>query len=136
MISSVRRPRGSLEAEVLAVLAAAPEPLTPAAVQRALDQGAELAYTTVTTVLVRLHDKGLVTRERAGRAYLYAAVSGPDSVEVRVAARRMRKLLDSGADRRGVLARFVAELPADDEAVLADLLAQAERAPGSAAAGG
>jgi predicted transcriptional regulator len=34
---------------------------------------AELAYTTVGTVLDRLLLKGLVTRERAGRGYVYAA---------------------------------------------------------------
>lgn len=34
-----------------------------------------IAYTTVMTVLDNLHQKGWVRRERAGRAYRYAAVS-------------------------------------------------------------
>ncbi len=32
-----------------------------------------LAYTTIATVLDRLHDKGLVQRRRAGRAFVYVA---------------------------------------------------------------
>ena len=32
---------------------------------------AEYAYTTIMTVLVRLHEKGIVTRDREGRAYRY-----------------------------------------------------------------
>lgn len=33
--------------------------------------GQELAYTTVMTVLARLHDKGVVTRKKDGKRYLY-----------------------------------------------------------------
>ncbi len=36
-------------------------------------RGRPLAYTTVMTVLVRLHVKALVTRRLAGRGYVYAA---------------------------------------------------------------
>ena len=51
-----RRASGSLESEVLAALWAAERPLTTAEVAEALDSG--LAYTTVQTILARLHDKG------------------------------------------------------------------------------
>lgn len=118
-----RRDRGGLENEVLAVLAVAQEPLTPAQVQAAL--GRDLAYTTVMTTLSRLHDKDAVTRRRAGRAYAYSCAD-----ESTVAARRMRRVLDAGADRTGVLARFLGELDADDVPVLQRLLAEAERAAG------
>ena len=115
-----RRERGDLENEVLAALAVADRPLTPAEVQAAL--GRDLAYTTVMTTLSRLHDKDAVTRRRAGRAYAYALTD-----ESTVAARRMRRLLDAGHDRSGVLARFLDELDPDDVPVLARLLAEAER---------
>jgi predicted transcriptional regulator len=111
-----RRPSGALEAEVLAALWAANEPLTPAGVQRELD-GA-LAYTTVMTALTRLHDKGVVTRCRAGRAYAYA----PRLDQAGIAAARMRELLDAGADRRAVLAQFVGALDPRDERLLEELL--------------
>src|SRR5439155_1537435 len=71
-VDSGRRARGTLEQEVVAALAAAHEPMTPAQVRDHL--GRDLAYTTVMTVLARLSDKGLVTRERVGRAYAYRAV--------------------------------------------------------------
>ncbi len=111
-----RRPRGSLEHEVRMVLAAAEEALTPAQVRDAM--GDDLAYTTVMTVLVRLHAKGLVRRERAGRAYTYRWVA--DGAEL--TAHQMGRLLDGVDDRAAALARFVDVLSAADSAMLADLL--------------
>lgn len=98
------------------MLAAARTPMTPADVQAELDR--ELAYTTVMTALTRLHEKGAVTRERAGRGYAYSWAADTSTLT----ARRMRRLLDRGSDRHGVLARFVAELGPEDERLLAQLL--------------
>jgi predicted transcriptional regulator len=128
-----RRPSGELEASVLATLwAAGGRALTPAQVQRELGAalGADLARTTVTTILARLHDKGSVSRARAGRGYAYLPVQDSPGL----AARRMRTELDrSGADDRGaVLARFVSELAPADEALLRALLAEA--GPGASGA--
>ena len=39
-----------------------------------LEKRREVAYTTVMTTVARLHDKGLLTRERDGKRYLYADV--------------------------------------------------------------
>ncbi len=111
-----RRGYGRLADEVWQVLVAAEHPLTPAQVRAALD--GDLAYTTVMTVLGRLVEKGIATRERAGRAYAYTAVA--DQAEL--TARRMHRLLDARDDRARVLARFVNELSADDEKLLGDLL--------------
>jgi predicted transcriptional regulator len=114
-----RRPSGELEASVLAALwAAGGRALTPADVQREL--GRELARTTVTTILARLHEKGTVSRRRSGRGYAYLPVQDSPGL----AARRMRSELDkSGQDARGtVLARFVSELGPDDERLLRELL--------------
>ena len=103
------------------MLATTGEPMTPGQVQETL--GTNLAYTTVMTVLARLCEKGVVLRERAGRAFAYTAVVD----EAEVTARRMRRLLDSRDDRAAVLSRFVGALSADDEKVLVDLLDRAER---------
>src|SRR5918911_3434312 len=111
------RRRGALEQEVLACLAAAGPPLTVAEVQA--EVGGELAYTTVLTALSRLHAKGALTREPAGRGYAYAPPADPAAA---VTARRMSRLLDSRKDRAGVLARFVADLTPDDERLLTELL--------------
>jgi predicted transcriptional regulator len=116
-----RRARGSLEQEVVAVLAAASGPMTPAQVRDAL--GGDLAYTTVMTVLARLHDKETVIRRRSGRAYAYQ----PAGDDAEVTARRMRRLLEAGEDRARVLSRFVRALSPDDEAVLAELVDRLRR---------
>lgn len=115
-----RRPAGALENEVLAALWAAPGPMTPAQVQESLGSG--LAYTTVMTILSRLHEKGAVTRERAGRAYAYAAVLDQSGI----AAAQMRALLDRGTDRTAVLAQFVDGLSRDDERALGALMRRTE----------
>jgi predicted transcriptional regulator len=109
-----------LENEVLAALWAASEPMTPAQVQELLGSG--LAYTTVMTILTRLHEKGAVTRERSGRAYAYAAVLD----QAGIAAAQMRALLDRGSDRAAVLAQFVDGLSSDDERALNALMRRVE----------
>lgn len=119
------RRRGALEQEVLGCLAAAGRSMTVAEVQA--DLGGELAYTTVLTALTRLHAKGALTREPAGRGYAYALPTDPASVGASVTARRMSRLLDAGEDRAGVLARFIADLSPEDERLLAELLTTGRR---------
>jgi predicted transcriptional regulator len=114
------RPRGALEREVLACLAAADRPLSAADVQA--DLGSGLAYTTVMTTLSRLHIKHAVNRVQSGRAYLYSLPDGPHGAQSNMAAHRMLQLLDTGGDRAGVLARFVADLTPQDERLLTELL--------------
>lgn len=113
---SLRREPGSLEAEILGVLAGATEPLSPAELQAKLPPG--LAYSTITTVLMRLSAKGQVSRVRDGRRFLYAsAVDG-----AAVVAERMHKDLRRSGDRSGVLLRFVSELEAGEADYLRDVL--------------
>uniref|UniRef100_J2A0R5 CopY family transcriptional regulator n=1 Tax=Streptomyces auratus AGR0001 TaxID=1160718 RepID=J2A0R5_9ACTN len=108
---------------MLAALWAAGEPLSPAEVQRAL--GGRLARTTVTTILSRLHDKGAVSRSRAGRGFTYSPIQ--DSAGL--TARRMRSELDKQDDRGTALARFVSQLTSEDEELLRTLLEAAGEAP-------
>src|SRR3954462_15733129 len=114
------RRRGGLEQEGLACPGAAGRALTVAEVLAEL--GDELAYTTVLTALSRLHAKGALTREPAGRGYAYALLADPAAAGSAVTARLMSRLLDSREDRAGVLARFVADLSPEDERLLAELL--------------
>jgi predicted transcriptional regulator len=133
--AKARRGHGALEAEVLATLWAARTPLTAGAVQREL--GGTLAYSTVVTILSRLHAKGVLARQPRGRAFAYSPVAD----EPGLAARRMRQVLDAEADRGRVLARFVSDLSDSDEQLLRALLSEAEgdgtgRAEGSDVAEG
>lgn len=122
---SGRRESGGLESEVLATLWSADGPLTTGEVVDAL--GDDLAYNTVQTILTRLHAKGAVHREQAGRAHAYTPVLD----EAGLAANRMRAMLDRGGDHAAVLTRFLGTLTADEEATLAELISR-HQAPGGA----
>jgi predicted transcriptional regulator len=113
-----RRGYGDLAQAILDQVGRSGGPMTPAQVRDAL--GGDLAYTTVMTVMARLHDRGLLTRRRAGRAYAYTAVGDP----AQITARRMHRLLDVDTDRAGVLARFVDGLSSADERLVRELLGQ------------
>lgn len=112
-----RRPPGALESEVMAVLQLTKgTPLAPVDIQQRL--GGDLAYTTVVTILSRMHAKGLLLRTKVGRAYEYSPVSD----EPGLAARRMHQAMNAQADREAVLTRFVDSLSETDEQMLRDLL--------------
>jgi predicted transcriptional regulator len=129
-----RRAAGALEAEILAILRAADGPLTPGevrqrlapATQAAPDQGApdqadgqrgELSYSTVVTIVSRLHAKGLLERERSGRAFAYRPLD-----DASLAASQMSQALQAGTDHGAVLSRFVSGLSGRDARLLRDLL--------------
>jgi len=116
--ASGRRAAGELEAAVLGVLQAAGSSLSPGEVRDQLGGG--LAYTTVVTILSRLHGKGVLNRRKAGRAFLYAPVAD----EPGLAARRMTQMLDAEPDREAVLARFVSGLSGTDEELLRRMLGE------------
>lgn len=122
-----RRPPGSLEEEVLGVLHSSGE-LSPGEVRDLLPDAARLSYSAVVTTLTRLHAKGVVTRRRHGRGYLYAAPGDPATL----VAWRMNRLLAGQADHRPALTHFIAALSPTDEALVRDLLTAAppaEREP-------
>ncbi len=104
------------------VLQEAGRALSPAEVQAALaarDEGtSRLSYSTVVTILSRLHAKKALVRRRAGRAFLYS----PAADEAGLAARRLAAMLDREPDRDAVLSRFVAGLSERDEQLLRSLL--------------
>lgn len=111
-----RRPMGSLESEVLAALWANDRPMSAGDVLDAA--GVDVAYTTVMTILSRLWQKGLVDRERAGRAYLYT----PRLSEADLAATRMYEQLARAGDREAALKRFVGALSRRDERLIRKVL--------------
>lgn len=117
----VRRGFGELEQQVLSVLWAADAALIAREVQGRLDDPP--AYTTVTTILDRLHQKGVVKRTTRGRAFAYTALVS-ESVDT---ARRVRSLLSNGHDRTAVLQGFVDVLNDGDADELQRLLRAARR---------
>lgn len=79
----------------------------------ALD-GRELAYTTVMTVLDRLAGKGMVQREREGRAWRYRPAA---SREAHI-AQLMLDALDLGGSRDAALVRFARSVTGTEAEVL------------------
>ena len=110
-----RRPPGALEAEVLDVLRAAAAPLSPGQVREALAE--DLSYSTVVTIVSRLHAKGLLERERTGRSFTYRPVD-----DASLAASQMSQALQAGTDHGAVLSRFVSGLSGRDARLLRQLL--------------
>lgn len=67
---------GSLEQQVMEILWQADKPLKP---QEVLSQmKGDYAYTTIMTILKRLSDKNIVSRNLAGKVYLYQPCSCKD----------------------------------------------------------
>jgi predicted transcriptional regulator len=66
-----RKSLGELEAAALSALWSSTEPLSVRGVLDRIQRRPALAYTTVLTVLDRLYEKGLVAREKQGKAFLY-----------------------------------------------------------------
>ncbi len=111
-----RRPDGALERDVLKVLWRSDGPQTPGEVREQLD--VDLAYTTVMTILARLHDKGLTNRSARGRAFAYTATVS----ESELIAKRMSAELSVTKDRAGALVGFVGGLNKRDIAALRSVL--------------
>ncbi|MGW7405983.1 BlaI/MecI/CopY family transcriptional regulator [Streptomyces sp. NPDC054833] len=111
-----KRANGAREAEILDLLQLAEAALTPGEVAERL--GGELTYSSVVTILTRMHTKGLLTRGPRGRAYAYAPVTD----DAGFAARRMRTVLEERPDREAVLARFADGLSDTDADLLRQLL--------------
>jgi predicted transcriptional regulator len=115
-----RRPDGALEHEVLQVLWASDRPLLPREINERMAAGH--AYTSVATILTRLHTKGLVERTPAGRAFAYRAVMD----ESDLAARRIAQVLETASDRPQVLSRFIGGLTAREARLVSAMLEEAK----------
>ena len=105
---------------------------------RLADDGRDLAYTTVMTVLVRLWEKGYVIRQKKGKAYLYAT---RDQAEIagEIGGRGAGDTHRGGRPRlerygAGALTGLVQTLTPEQRAIVVRLLA--EGAPGAGADGG
>jgi predicted transcriptional regulator len=108
---------GDLERAIMDRLWAIDPPTPEAAmsvreIHESLSQEREIAYTTVMTVLDRLAKKGLVTRERDGRAWRYL----PQSTSEELTAHLLRDSLEhiDTSDRRAAMLHFLDSASADE----------------------
>ena len=125
---------GQLESAVMEVVWAENQPCLVREVRERLQYPRPVAYTTVMTVMTILHGKGVLRREKQGRAWRYWPAEAREEHDARLMAEALR----SGGDRQVTLRRF-AELATEEEL---DALRRAARAgrtaraarPGRAAA--
>ena len=97
---------GELEATVMERVWAAPKPVTVRAVFAELAAGRSIAYTTVMTVLDKLHRKGWLDREMVNRAYVYTPVRSREDYS----AALMREVLSDSRNAPATLLAFSEQL--------------------------
>lgn len=119
MPSPTKKPLGELEAAVLSALWSSAAPLSVREVLAQVKRRPALAYTTVLTVLDRLHDKGLVTREKEGKAFLYRASASREAWLGEQAARALTA--GSGPASSAVLMAFLDSAERADPALVEQL---------------
>jgi len=105
---------GDLEAAIMDVVWAADMPLRVREVADQLNRDRPLAFNTVQTVMDILHRKGWLTRQKAGRAYLYVAGRSREDY----VAGLLGEALAVASDPAATLVRLVENMEPDEVAQL------------------
>jgi len=115
---------GELQAQVMAALWRL-ESATVDQVREALPRGYKGAYNTVQTVLNRLADRGLLTRARSGRSFVYQ----PKLSEAEYVSRSIANALAgaSAGARQAALAQVLGNLRDDERSELQKLARRAAK---------
>lgn len=103
--------------------------MTVRAVHDQLATSRDIAYTTVMTVLDRMARKGIVERERDGRAWTYRPTASRGEMTAEVMRDALAEFVEEGNadDRSAALVAFVDEASPADRAALRAALAELER---------
>ena len=117
---------GPLETRLLELLWAQRRPATVRHIRRALP---ELAYTTIMTTLDRLYRKGLLLRDKDGRAFAYAARYTRAELLSELISGHVAELLGAAEEGTVLLSTLVRAVGRTDAALLEELdaLVQVER---------
>ena len=83
--------------------------------------GPGVAYTTLMTTFDRLYKKGLLTRRKAGRAFVYSAAASRAEIEGAVATELVHSLLQREGEPLPVLSSLVDAVSDRDRALLSEL---------------
>lgn len=113
------RSLGALERAVLDTVSKGAEPLSVRDIHARLEWPEELAYTTVLTVLDRLHEKDLVRRAKRSRAFFYEPVLTADEWRGQRAASLIAG--DDSPPNRAVLVAFLDSAAETAPEVLSEL---------------
>ncbi len=112
---------GDLEMAIMEVMWASDGPHVVREVRERLRYGRPVAYTTVMTVINILHRKGVLDREKPGRAWRYWPVETREDHD----ARLMAAVLRSGGDQDVTMRRFLERVSDDEMRSLCGALAAA-----------
>jgi predicted transcriptional regulator len=105
---------GPLEMQAVG-LVEAHQPATVAEIQKYLKQGgSDLAYTTVMTVLARLEKKGILTRRKEGKRFVYSVGRSAALLKTSLLA-RIRRALFRGESAGPIAALIDADELSTDE---------------------
>lgn len=110
---------GDLEAVIMDRLWTWQRPATVREVLEDLQTYREIAYTTVMTVMDNLFRKGVLTRVKEGKAWLYV----PSQTRDEYAADLLHLVLDEAGDRGAALMGFVGRMRASEVEALRRALA-------------
>lgn len=80
-----------------------------------------MAYTTLMTTLDRLHRKGVLSREKQGRAFVYAPIATRDGFHAARAGGTLASMLADPAGAGPLLSFFIDAVSSQDEALLDEL---------------
>ncbi|TMR20814.1 BlaI/MecI/CopY family transcriptional regulator [Nonomuraea turkmeniaca] len=105
---------GELESAIMDRMWATNAPASVRDVLEHLRKDRALAYTTVMTVMDKLHTKGLLKRKPVGRAYIYEAVSSKEAYTADV----MRVSLAKSGNRAATFVHFLERLTPEEASAL------------------
>lgn len=109
---------GELESAIMDALWRAEGPLVVRGIRETMNYDREIAYTTVMTVTNILYHKGLLRREKAGRAWRY----WPRETREEHTARIMREVLRGSRDQGTTILRFIERCSEEEMLRLHDAL--------------
>jgi len=113
---------GPLEMQVVGLFSGSEAVSVTETQERLGARGTKLAYTTVMTVLLRLHEKGLLVRRKDGRRFLYGLAKNASTVTTGIVARIHRSLFGKVRLRPLVALLDEDELSTDELRVLRRLV--------------
>ena len=119
LTSDLERFFGALEVRVLQALWERDGPQSVRDLQPAFDG---VAYTTLMTTLDRLHRKGVLRREKVGRAFLYEPRCTPEALRSDLAGEALQAVFgDRATGLKPILSFFVETVSREDRESLAAL---------------
>lgn len=114
---------GELEKEIMGIVWESNQPVTVREVFNAIKVKRNIAYTTVMTIMGRLTDKGLLKKQKRGKAHVYKASYSKDKFLKKISRQIINNLLSSFGETSVV--HFTEELekiPASKRKHLAEIL--------------